>query len=210
LPPRGRSVEKPRVQRQSRRSAPSSDKAQLEKYRIGGSSLRFVTDPLLHQYQPMGCLMNIVAVRYIAEGLQDLLKTVGSAGERPRRRFHHGTVKLPDDRSRQIQHPAKRHLSPSGSASTRNGRPPCHRYSVRTSDASPPYRDSRQYLVKIEFCHYGITSNSREISGAKYRLGQPPEKFRLVALAAAIRNQRLGGRGRRRANSLSLVGAGAN
>jgi hypothetical protein len=50
------------------------EKRQIDKNRVRCSASRFVLDPLLHQSQTFGGLMNIVSVRNIAKSLEDLLK----------------------------------------------------------------------------------------------------------------------------------------
>jgi hypothetical protein len=90
------------VRSKSDRSPRSSDELQVSENRISGGALRFVVDPLLHQRQPMGRLMDIVAVDDIAEGLQELLETLGPGGKWGRGRSRGSIFKLVLDRSQQL------------------------------------------------------------------------------------------------------------
>jgi hypothetical protein len=102
----------------------SSDKPQIVEYFIGSRVLRLFVDPLLHQRQPVGSLMDIVAVGNVMERLKDLLETVGSCRKRALRRFSGRPLKIILDGPRQIQSPGISHLSPSGTPDfTENGAP---------------------------------------------------------------------------------------
>jgi hypothetical protein len=59
----------------------SFQKWQIDKNRVRSGASRLVLDPMLHQGQTFGGLMDIVSVRDVAEGIKDLLKAF-----RPRRR----------------------------------------------------------------------------------------------------------------------------
>jgi hypothetical protein len=64
----------------------SGGKPQSVENGIGGGSLRFSADPFLNPRQPLGGLMNVVAVDKVGKGLEQLLKTLLAAGDRLRRR----------------------------------------------------------------------------------------------------------------------------
>jgi len=50
--------------------------------RIGGGSLGLTPDPVLHARQPLGGLMDVVAVGDVGECLEELLETFGAAEDR--------------------------------------------------------------------------------------------------------------------------------
>jgi hypothetical protein len=52
----------------------SFQKWQIDKNRVRSGASRLVLDPMLHQGQPFGGLMDIVSIRNVAEGIKDLLK----------------------------------------------------------------------------------------------------------------------------------------
>lgn len=58
-----------------------SDEPQIDENRIGGGALRFVADPLLNRRQPVGRLMDIVAVGDVAERSQKLFETFQPGAE---------------------------------------------------------------------------------------------------------------------------------
>jgi hypothetical protein len=136
-----------------------SDEAQVCENRISGGALGLIADPLLHQRQPVGRLVNIIAIRDIPKGLQDLTKTIDPGGN-----ARNTAVKAVRDGSRQIRYPSTRHMSPSGAADLpRMAARFCRRRSRQTSDASAPYRDTCQYRVIIELWEYTITYNFRKM-----------------------------------------------
>jgi hypothetical protein len=51
-----------------------ADYGAFDKNRVRSSACRFVFDPLLHEGQTFGGLMDIVSIRNVAKSVEDLLK----------------------------------------------------------------------------------------------------------------------------------------
>jgi hypothetical protein len=56
-------------------------KTQSGEDRIGGGTIGFSLDPILHPRQTLGGLMDVVAIREVGERFEQLLETFGAAEE---------------------------------------------------------------------------------------------------------------------------------
>ncbi len=122
----------------------SFQKWQIEKNPVCGGASRLILDPMLHQGQPFGGLMDIVSIRNVAEGIKDLLKALCPGGRNGLRSYRPKAITvnlgaqtrypMAAQRVPQVVRHNKATQRPPGAAGSPTGRPAlCYRTNINAT-----------------------------------------------------------------------------